>query len=359
VGQNDDKRTYSDSGRRNIALLGGYGAVGRVVATRLAELNPDRVVVAGRNGDAANAFADGTPGVIARRVDVTRPADLTGVLDDAAVVVMCVESANADVAEACLRRGVHYVDISATSSILTSVQELDSVAKASGATGVLSVGLAPGLTNLLGRLCVNDMPAARSLDIALLLGVDGEHGMDSVRWTVDGLLAPTGPVGRARVDLPGYGRRYVHPFPFSDQQTLSKSLGIPVTTRICFDSAFLTRLVFSLRTVGVFALLRRIGGRRLLTAAFHRVRYGSDEFVVKVTASKGEEQCSWVARGHDTCRATGLVTALTAQHLYAEDCPPGVVHLENLVDPFDLVGHLRRYDVEATRSESTALRAAA
>ena len=43
-----------------ILIIGGYGAVGRVAATRLAERYPGQVIAAGRNYDRANELSKAT-----------------------------------------------------------------------------------------------------------------------------------------------------------------------------------------------------------------------------------------------------------------------------------------------------------
>ena len=120
------------SDRDAIVVLGGYGAVGRAASEALAGWFPGRAVVAGRDGGKARRLA-GAPRPA--QVDVTRPDDVRRVLDGARLVVMCVEQANAAVGCARLERGVHYVEISATTPILAAVAELDGLATARGRHG--------------------------------------------------------------------------------------------------------------------------------------------------------------------------------------------------------------------------------
>ncbi|GAA1763260.1 saccharopine dehydrogenase family protein [Luedemannella helvata] len=177
------------SGEGSVVIVGGYGAVGRVVAATLAERGVP-VTVAGRDLRRAQELARRHPDVMTpRRVDVDQPDELESVLDGAAVVVMCVERRNEQVAHACLERGIHVVDISATPAVLDAIERLDTVAERAGATAVLSVGLAPGLTNVLARWCVARLPSAASVDISILLGLAGDHGPDSARWTMDNLTS--------------------------------------------------------------------------------------------------------------------------------------------------------------------------
>jgi hypothetical protein len=193
--------------------------------------------------------------VAARQADVTRPADRRAALAGATAVVTCVERANVEVTRAALEEGAHVVDISASADVLAGIASLDDVARWNGRSAVVGVGLAPGLTNLLARACVDRRPDAARVDITVLIGLGERHGTDAVRWTVDSLVSsPQEPDGvRAeRVTIPGFGRRRAHPFPFADQVALRSSLGIPVTTRLGFDSRAVTAAVFGLRP-----LLRR------------------------------------------------------------------------------------------------------
>jgi short subunit dehydrogenase-like uncharacterized protein len=328
------------AGTGSVVVVGGYGAVGRVVASRLAGVFPGRVVVAGRDAGRAESLARSLPGLSARRADVGRPGDVERLLAGAAVVVMCVERGNEELARACLGRGIHYVDISASLDVLDRIARLDAVAKGSGAAAVLSVGLAPGLTNLLARHCVDRLPAARSVDIAILLGLAGDHGPDSVRWTVQNLAAPVARGrsaprrARAVARLPGFGRRTVHPFPFSDQYTLSRSLDRPVTTRMCFDSAAVTSVLFGLRAAGFFRLLARVGATAALAAASSRIRLGGgDRFAVQATAGDDNGGRVTVAvTGREECRVTGVVAAQVAERLLGTGAPPGVHHIDQVVD---------------------------
>ncbi len=329
-----------------VVVVGGYGAVGQVVSLALAETFHTRVVVAGRDARRAEELARSGRGMLtAHACDISRPADVDRVLAGAAAVVMCVERANEALATACFERGIHYVDISASVAVLDAIERLDTLAKSSGAAAVLSVGLAPGLTNVLARHCVDRLPSARSVDIAILLGLAGDHGPDSVRWTMQNMAgAAAGRSRPARVRLPEFGLRTVHPFPFSDQHTLTRTLGKPVTTRLCFDSATLTGVLFGLRRAGFFRLLTRLGGSGLLTGASSRIRSGGDRFVVQATATDAAgARVSAAVAGNEECRATGLVAAQVAARLLRAPGPPGVHQIDQVVETGSFLRALQQY----------------
>ncbi|MBQ1090052.1 saccharopine dehydrogenase family protein [Streptomyces sp. B93] len=309
-----------------VLVVGGYGAVGAVVTTTLTDWFPGRVVPAGR--DEARARRLG--GV---RADVTRPEEFARTLDtlaDVSVVVLCVEPQDAEIARICLRRGVHLVDIGATPRLLTAVADLHDEAVAAGATAVLSVGVAPGLTNLLARRVHEAVGGAERLDITVLLGSGERHGGDAVRWTVAGLTEPVEARPR-RTALPGYGTRTAHPFPFSDQHTLPNTLGVPeVTTRLCLDSRSLTSMLFALRRTGLLHTARHPAVRRTLTAVFRRVHIGGDGFAVRADARRGDHHAALALTGHGQSRITGLVAAHVTRELLTGTPPTGVHHIEQL-----------------------------
>jgi hypothetical protein len=337
-----------------IVVLGGYGAVGRHVVGTLARWGLGPLVVGGRNPAPAEALAASLPvepgTARAQQVDVTDPVAVRGSLQGARVAVMCVERSNRAVAEACVDLGVHLVEVSATTAILRSIEQLHPAAVARGVTAALSVGLAPGVTNLLAHHAHDRLPTATRIDLALAFGLGGDHGAGSRRWILDGLAVAPGrrpiraagrPVRAARVTLPGLGTRTAHPFPFSDQDTLTEALGIPVTSRLTFDNAPATAAIFALRRARAFRLLELIGATRWLDAGLSRFHLGSDRFVLQATAHDDQgNEASATVTGHGECRATGVVAAHVARLLHQGSAPAGVHHIDTLVDPVPFLAHL-------------------
>ncbi|MFI2720771.1 saccharopine dehydrogenase NADP-binding domain-containing protein [Streptomyces collinus] len=311
-----------------VLVVGGYGAVGAVVTATLAAWFPGRVVPGGRDEVKARRLG----GV---RVDVADPEGFVQALDelgDVAAVVLCVEPPDAGIARTCLERGIDLVDIGATLRLLDAVADLHDVAVAADATAVLSVGVAPGLTNLLARRAHEAVGGAEHLDLTLLLGSGERHGGDAVRWTVEGLAEPVTARPR-RTALPGYGTRTAHPFPFSDQHTLPRTLGVSeVTTRLCLDSRVLTAALFAARRTGLLRAARRPGVRRLMTGAFRRVHLGDDGFAIRAEARRGDRHATWSLTGRGQSRITGLVAAYVTRELLTGAPPAGVRHIEQLPD---------------------------
>ncbi len=313
-------------GAGRILVVGGYGAVGTTVTAMLEQWFPGRVVPGGRDEDRARRLG----GV---RVDTGDPAGFGRVLDDlgdVGAVVLCVEPQDAALARLCLERGIHLVDVGATHGLLAQVAQLDDLAAGSGTAAVLSVGVAPGLTNLLARRVHEEVGGAQRLDLTLLLGAGERHGADAVRWTVAGLSDPV--LARPqRVVLPGYGVRRAHPFPFSDQHTVRRTLGVPeATTRLCLDSRLLTAALFAVRRLGLLRGTRCPGRQRLLTQAFSRVHLGGEGFVVRAEARRGDRHAVCALTGRGQSRVSGLVAAYVTRAVLAGSVPAGVRHIEQV-----------------------------
>ncbi|MFC9997470.1 hypothetical protein [Nocardia sp. NPDC127526] len=99
-------------------------------------------------------------------------------------------------------------------------------------------------------------------------------------------------------------------------------------------------------TVGREAATRRPGIGRLMRgraveAALARVHVGSDRFALKV---ESDVAGAWFT-GRRQSRATGLVAALLAERVHR--FPPGVRHIEQLVEPVEFLAELHRYGFTA------------
>jgi hypothetical protein len=317
-----------------VVVVGGSGAVGRSVAEELTRRVDRDIVVTARDAHRADAVARSIgPTVRGAGLDLDAAGSLARVLDGAALVVMCVERANTTVAAECAARGISLVDVCATDAVLTGIRAQHDLAVARRCTVLLSVGLAPGLTNVLARRCHEQLPGASAIDLTLCFGLRGDAGPDSRRWILEGLSRRCATSGPVRVALPGFGRRRAFWFPFSDQHTMSSALGLPVSTRLCFESPLVTNAVFAGRGLGAFALLRRIGAGPALQRALGAVHVGTDRFLAHAEArdAVGGRAVAWVA-GHGECRATGRITAAAVTRVLAGWTPAGVHHLDAVVD---------------------------
>ncbi|MFE1591116.1 NAD-dependent epimerase/dehydratase family protein [Nocardia sp. NPDC058705] len=275
-----------------VLVLGGYGTVGAHLV-RLLRAEGIPAEAAGR--DAARAD---------RVVDVSDGASVDAALAETSVVVNCVGAEDVQLARTCAERGITFVDISATSDYVRSLEDIDRPA-------VLGVGLAPGLTTL---LAVDALEQHRGpVDIMIGLGSGETHGPAATAWTYR-LLGQRFPdadgtsirnfTGRQSFSLPeaaGY-----RPFPavradFADQHRLTREFGVPVRTYLRLDSR--------LATLGLAALT---WAPALQSRAPAHMPGSSDRWVALTRAADGSTRS---ASGRGQSLATAVVAAITVRTL--------------------------------------------
>lgn len=327
-----------------ILIVGGYGQVGLSIAKRLAPSFPNRVIVAGRSLEkarrAASKIAYGTQG---RSVDIFG-ADAAPALDGVRLVLVCLDQTDTRFVEQCLSRGIHYVDISAEYDFLSEVEKLDTSAKQNGATAVLSVGVAPGLTNMLAARALEKMEQVERIDILLEFGLGDHHGQAAVEWMFDNLDAEFEVKEKGRhksvrsfgeyinIGLPG--RRAVRPayrFNFADQHVIGHTMRVPtVSTWVRFGDRISTWAFAKSSKAGMGRLLRRGWWRKFAVWLFMNVHMGSDICGVAVRATgrtkDGPKTLTIGLIGHKEGLMTAIVAAETARQLLSGNHAPGVVH---------------------------------
>jgi hypothetical protein len=294
-----------------ILVLGGYGAVGAKVVAE-ARANGDVVFAAGRDP----ARAD-------RVVDLRDRSSYGRALRGVEVVVNASGLEDTELAVVAAAQGAAYVDITASSAYVAALERLSPKRPI-----LLSVGLAPGLTNLLAAALYAKVPGP--LDLVVLLGAGERHGDAAARWSY-ALLGRTfvDPAdGRTvrnytqprRFELAGYGRRHMFRADFSDQHTLTRDLGSAVRTYFGLDSTFGTLAL---------AALTWVPGAARLPTAIHLP--GTDGWLALARSSRGT---TYFASGRGQSQATAVVAAGAARAVL--QLGPGVHHLHRVLSLADL-----------------------
>ena len=177
-----------------ILIVGGYGTVGRQIARLLSRDYGPRLLIGGRHERKAARFTRSLGyGAQPRQLDLTDPASFPSALNAVGLVIMCLDTADLNFPHACITRAIHYIDITATYPVIERLEMLNELARVHGATILCSVGLAPGLTNLLAKACVQNAPApVTALNIHLLFGLGDRHGRAALAWMVDRLQRQPG-----------------------------------------------------------------------------------------------------------------------------------------------------------------------
>lgn len=155
--------------RRKFVVLGGVGAIGRVVVRDLFESHPqNRVLIADYNERGAQAYAES---FCSRRVsdgfaDATKSTQLTKLFRGHTVIINCTQhDFNLRVMQAALAARVHYLDLGGLFHWTRKQLRLDRRFKRAGLTAVLGMGCAPGITNVMTRAAVERLGRAKSVKI--------------------------------------------------------------------------------------------------------------------------------------------------------------------------------------------------
>ena len=154
---------------RKFVVLGGVGAIGRVVVRDLLESHSqNRILIADFNEKAAREYARSLRGsrVRAAFADASRPVELARLFRGHSVVINCTQhDFNLRVMQAALRAHIHYVDLGGLFHWTRKQLKLHRQFKLAGLTAVLGMGCAPGITNVMTRAAAEKLGCIRSVKI--------------------------------------------------------------------------------------------------------------------------------------------------------------------------------------------------
>jgi len=356
--------------RSQVMVIGGYGHVGQQICLQLSEVYPGQIVAAGRSYEKAEQFSQQTKGrVRPYRLDVSQPLN-SDWMDETKLVIMCLDQEDPSFAETVLRSGIDYIDISAKGVYMEQVAKLDQ--QHMRGTALLSVGLAPGLTNLLAAKTASMLSSVDQIDIGIMLGLGDQHGKAAIEWTLDHVHTDyeltehhqrkrvKSFTGGKQVNFGGeLGKRYAYRFPFSDQQTLPSTLHVPsVTTRLCFDSRIATGALAFTRSLGMTSFLTLPKIKERAISMIQSSQVGTDQYAVNVEATGTDgKHAALGIKGHDESQATAQVACAAALHLLSRRFQPGIFHIEELFSLAYENGHFALVDQQTKEEQVLAVRA--
>jgi saccharopine dehydrogenase (NAD+, L-lysine-forming) len=149
-----------------IAVIGGAGGMGRVTtADAAASEGVERVLLVDRDERAAAEIAS-----VYDNVEVRAPGDgafgLIAALEGAdAVVNAATHRLNVPVMQACLEVGAHYTDLGGLYYYAIEQYELDEAFRDAGLSAAISMGAAPGITNMLAAAAVAELDTVESIEV--------------------------------------------------------------------------------------------------------------------------------------------------------------------------------------------------
>lgn len=222
---------------REPLIYGAYGYTGELVVARALECGL-RPILAGRNAAAVEALA-ARHGLAHRAFALETPDAIDHGLDGVAAVAHCAgpfSRTARPMAEACLRRGVHYLDITGEIAVFEALAALDAKAKAAGVTLLPGSGFDVVPSDCLAAHLARRLPEATSLALGfqstgrLSRGtattmIENLHRGGMVRR--GGRLTPVPAGWRARTIDFGAGPTHAMTIPWGDVSTAFHSTGIP------------------------------------------------------------------------------------------------------------------------------------
>lgn len=340
--------------KNHILIVGGYGAVGSIIATNLSRSYPHQVIVAGRDRSKAQQLSNKlNHRVIPKYFDL----DLClydDILSGVSTVIVCIDSTHSKFVEACIIKGITYIDISAQHEMHQKIEQFDEQARANKSTIILSVGLAPGLTNILAYHAYRQLNNPQNIDIFVLLGLGERHGEQAYRWTFNNIDSSY-TVNNELIKSFSFpkktyllGTRSFYTFNFSDQHALSQTLiSSKVKTHIAFDRAWFTSLTALLRKTGMTKVFQHKKIQNLLMKFFQLFPLGSDVFAVKASAiDANDNTVSYSFKGNNEGKITAAFT--TEMIIYLRDkerLPYGVFHSHDIIeDVLPFISKIETYD---------------
>ncbi|MGR7907931.1 saccharopine dehydrogenase NADP-binding domain-containing protein [Lysinibacillus capsici] len=328
----------------NILIIGGYGEVGGKIAKLLLQSYPNRIWIAGRNIEKAKDFC-------VQHKNLVRPLQLDvsekvhpEQLENVALVIMCLEQKDTAFAQLCLNEGISYIDITASYTFLKKLEALHSLAVQKHSTAIFSVGMAPGLTNLMAMHAARPLSSLEKMHISILLGAGDTHGTAAILWILQQLNKPFSSYNNQKVanftnkrtvKFKKIGKRSVYQFNFSDQHTLTKHFpSIPIVTRLGFDVEPLNKFVSFLQKSRIACLLKFNGIQILLASLIQKIKIGSDvcgiqiEAIGKIHHKVASFTLDFLDR--DESLVTAKVAAFIANEFLNNKHPAGAYHIEEL-----------------------------
>jgi saccharopine dehydrogenase (NAD+, L-lysine-forming) len=165
---------------QGILIVGGYGVVGRRIASELAADYPGRVVIGGRNPALADQIARTIGyGVRGCKINIALPPSIAAAMEGVGVVISCIDQPDRALLWAAVGSGLRYTDITPHLTELgrgAGFNKIDAAAKSSGARVVLGTGIVPGISNVLVRALADTLDGVDQIETALLLAVDDTKG---------------------------------------------------------------------------------------------------------------------------------------------------------------------------------------
>lgn len=168
---------------KRILIIGGYGNFGSYISKTLAQESNITVIIAGRSIEKAQSFintleAANTPEAVA--LDITHNLDeaLQTIKPDIVIHTSGpFQGQSYDVAQCCIKAGVHYIDLADARDFVAGITALDTQAKDKGFLVVSGASSVPCLTSALVDYYLPQFETLESLDYGITTAQKTNRGL--------------------------------------------------------------------------------------------------------------------------------------------------------------------------------------
>jgi len=286
-------------------LYGANGYTGQLIASE-ATSRGMRPVLAGRNAEKIEALARELD-CPSRAFALSSAAEVGRHLDGISAVLHCAgpfSETAAPMMEACIARGVHYLDITGEIDVIELASRQHEQAEAAGVTLMPSVGMDVVPSDCLAAMLADAVPDATRLELAFAADWSLSPGTAKTVWQhagVGGRIRKDGnivavPTAWKIMEIPfRRGPRWGMTIPWGDVSSAYHTTGIPnieVYTALPQQQLNLARRFRRLASLARFSLIQSTGrwwiNRRIKGPDEYERAAGRTEFWVRATDDKGQ-----------------------------------------------------------------------
>ncbi|MEE4198680.1 MAG: saccharopine dehydrogenase NADP-binding domain-containing protein [Bacteroidales bacterium] len=332
-----------------ILIIGGYGNVGSKIVSILDSMQLFSITIAGRNLDKAHKLAKQySKNVHSCKFDAQEFLQKKLYIKNNDIIISCIDLSDDKLAKFILENGKIYIDLTASYEYIQKVEQINDIALINKGLAVLSVGLVPGLSNLMIKhlqQISKRLNHFEKAEIFVQLGLGDTNGKAAVQWILNNVNKEYivknknqdfsyKPLTKGKYEEI-FGKRVLfYPFNFSDQHVVCNTLNINrVVSYLGFNSNLISILFSFLKKIGFFNLLKIKSVNNLLLKAFTKIRIGNDLFSLNTKLYTTDEKVySLSVLGKEEAVTTARIVCNLIRwiHFSYNSLPVGVNHIEQL-----------------------------
>lgn len=341
-----------------ILIIGGYGAVGKVVSECLAKEFPGKVIIAGRNKQkACNLIFKYKLSAMPTAIDLSSNSFEEINFEQIHTAISCIEYLQDDnFILKCIQHHVHYTELATSYEAFLRLISYKKEVEKSKLCLIPGVGLMPGLSGIFAQHALLNLKTINEVQSFVLLGLGEDHGLDAIRWMIEAagksfsvktkhgleqVKAFDDPV-KVQLLTENHPRKFYR-FDFGDQHIIADFMEVPIAqTRLAFDSKFVTWLIVLFRKIGLVNKLNKIKPQ-IIKKWLDKFRFGSENFAVQTHCyGYNKSEIIYMAKGAGEAHATGVIASYAVGLLYQTNNLTGIKRLEEIIEFDDFIQYLQK-----------------